>query len=161
MPMEHSNDSSDRAGSVKARKPANNDRAVAYTGVVTYLAGQAYDIWWHAKNVSLVPELPQRLLLIHLGIYVGAALCLAAGLMLLRRTGGMVAGLLLVAGGAVQLAGFFLDMWEHGHGRSVDLYHNMLWYGFIVAVAGVVRMEASLERPVDAPRYRATSTDHG
>jgi hypothetical protein len=121
----------------------NSERAVAYAAVVTYLAGQAFDIWWHAKNVSLVPEAPVRLLAIHLGIYVGAALAVVAGAMLLRRTGGRLAGGLLLGGGLVQLAGFFLDMWEHGQGRSVDLYHNLLWYGFIVVAAGIVRMEAS------------------
>ncbi|HST80249.1 MAG TPA: hypothetical protein VLL08_00770 [Kineosporiaceae bacterium] len=125
----------------------NSDRAAAYVAVVTYLGGQSFDIWWHAKNVSLVPETPVRLLSIHLGIYVGAALTVVAGGMLLRRSAGLLAGSLLVAGGLVQLAGFFLDMWEHGHGRTVDLYHNLLWYGFIIAAAGVVRMEASTESP--------------
>jgi hypothetical protein len=120
------------------------DRSVAYAAVVTYLGGQAFDIWWHAKNVSLVPEMPVRLLYIHLGIYLGAALAVVAGLRLLRRTGGLLAGGLLAAGGLVQLAGFFLDMWEHGHGSSVDLYHRMLWYGFIVVAAGVARMEAAI-----------------
>jgi hypothetical protein len=67
--------------------------------------------------------------------------------MLLRRTGGLLAGGLLLGGGLAQLTGFFLDMWEHGQGRSVDLYHNLLWYGFIVVAAGIVRMEASIERP--------------
>ncbi|MFJ5072980.1 hypothetical protein ACIP8Z_00015 [Streptomyces sp. NPDC088553] len=122
--------------------PTGRLRTVAFAAVAIYLFGQAFDTYWHAKNVSFVPEPPRALWSIHLGIYLGAAIVLATGGALAFRAGFRVAGVLLAAGGGVELAGFFLDMWKHSQGTSVDFYHDLVWYGFGLVVVGTVRMEA-------------------
>ena len=124
-------------------------RIALYSGVVIYLFGQAYDTYWHAKHVSFVPEPPSGLWRIHLGIWLGAVIVVAVGGWLTARPGLRVTGLLLLAGGLVQLLGFGWDMYLHGQGRSQDLWHNMIWYGFGVVVLGVARF-AALTRPAAA-----------
>ncbi|MFB6891021.1 hypothetical protein ACFCX4_17130 [Kitasatospora sp. NPDC056327] len=122
--------------------PAGPWRHAAFAGVVVFLFGEAYDTYWHAKHVSFVVEPPSALWTIHLGIYLGAAVTVVAGVLLLRRGGLRVAGALLLAGGGIELAGFFLDMWKHSQGTSLDLYHDLVWYGFGGVVVGMVRLEA-------------------
>ncbi|MFF4470839.1 hypothetical protein ACFYZ3_14880 [Streptomyces sp. NPDC001599] len=122
--------------------PLGRRRYLAYAGVVIYLFGQAYDTYWHAKNVSFVVEPPGSLWTIHLGIWVGALVTATAGATLWRVRGFRVAGGLLALGAAVELAGYFLDMWKHSQGTSLDFYHDLVWYGFGVVVIGMVRIEA-------------------
>ncbi|MER5215299.1 hypothetical protein ABT063_33320 [Streptomyces sp. NPDC002838] len=117
-------------------------RYLAFAGVVIYLFGQAYDTYWHARNVSFIVEPPSSLWTIHLGIWLGAAVTAAAGATQLRLSGFRVAGVLLVVGGGVELAGFFLDMWKHSQETSLDFYHDLVWYGFGVVVVAMVRLEA-------------------
>ncbi|QFU90575.1 hypothetical protein [Amycolatopsis sp. YIM 10] len=123
-----------------ARTP--NTRVIVYLGIVVYLLGQAFDTYWHQRNVSFVPEPPSELWRIHAGIYGGAVILTLAGVWLALRPGGRVTGLLLVAGGLTQLTGFFGDMWLHARGESIDFWHDLVWYGLAVIVIGVVRMEA-------------------
>ena len=113
-----------------------------FAGVVIFLLGEAYDTYWHAKNVSFVVEPPGSLWTIHLGIYLGAVLTLVFGATLWKVEGFRVTGVLLVLGGGIELAGFFLDMWKHSQGTSLDLFHDLVWYGFGLVVVAVVRVEA-------------------
>ncbi|MBM0232585.1 hypothetical protein JNW91_12355 [Micromonospora sp. STR1_7] len=131
-------------------------RAAVFAGVVVFLLGQAFDTYWHARNVSFVPEPPRELWRIHLGIYLGAAMLTALGAWLLTRPGLRLAGLLMLLGGGTQLLGFGWDMYLHGQGRSKEIWHDLLWYGFGVVVLGVVRLEALIRRhPVAADMPKA------
>jgi hypothetical protein len=116
-------------------------RSILYTGVVIYLLGQAFDMLWHSRNVSFVPEPPSQVFMIHSGIYLGAATIAVAGLLHLRRPKQWVGGALVLTGGLVQLAGFGLDTWAHGHGYSKALYHDLWWYGFVVVLLGAALLE--------------------
>ncbi|MEU1013074.1 hypothetical protein ACIP4Y_33335 [Streptomyces sp. NPDC088810] len=132
----------ERAAGSPGGDPLGWRRHLAFAGVVVYLFGQAYDTYWHAKNVSFVVEPPSSLWGIHLGIWMGAVVTVAAGAAQWRRAGFRVAGVLLAVGGGVELAGFFLDMWKHSQGTSLDFYHDLVWYGFGVVVVAMVRLEA-------------------
>lgn len=121
-------------------------RAGLYTGAVAYLLGQAFDTWWHARNVSFVPEPPGALWRIHLGMWLGATIVAVIGAWLTGRAGHRITGVILMTGGLVQLLGFAWDMYLHGQGRSRDLWHDMLWYGFCLVVLGVARFEALSRR---------------
>ncbi|MFF5428056.1 MULTISPECIES: hypothetical protein [unclassified Streptomyces] len=134
-----------------AEDPIGKVRVAAFAAVAIYLFGQAFDTYWHAKNVSFVPEPPSALWTIHLGIYLGAAIILATGALVAFRDGFRIAGGLFALGGAVALAGFFLDMWKHSQGTSVDFYHDLVWYGFGLVVVGMVRMEAMRRNRLGVP----------
>jgi hypothetical protein len=141
-------------------------RVVLYTGAAVYLLGQAFDMLWHSRNVSFVPEPPSEVFVIHSGMYVGAATVAVAGLLLLGRPQERPGGALALTGGLVQLAGFGLDTWAHGHGYSKALYHDLWWYGFAVVVVGAVLLEyrrwrGSGVRPADEePTTTALEREH-
>lgn len=124
-------------------------RTGLYTGIVAYLLGQAFDTYWHARNLSFVPEPPSALWRIHLGIWLGSLLVALVGAGLVARPGMRITGGLLLLGGLLQLLGFGWDMYLHSQERSRDLWHDLLWYGFGVVVIGLARFEALSRRSVN------------
>ncbi|MBX6766131.1 MAG: hypothetical protein IRY90_03070, partial [Actinomadura rubrobrunea] len=116
-------------------------RLVLYAAAIVYLLGQAYDTYYHNKNVSFVPEPPSSLWRIHAGIYIGSAMAVVTGVLLWRLAQAKLAGVIVSVGGVTQLTGFFADMWAHAHGYSKPLWHDLIWYGFAIVVAGGVLVE--------------------
>jgi hypothetical protein len=131
-------------------------------GAIVFLAGQAYDIYWHSQHLTLAVPGVAHLLTVHLGILLGPLLSLGGGLVAVairpRRPAVFGGGLLAAVGAVIQLTGFFLVMWAFVHGYDKDLYENIQWYGLFAVVPGGLLAEASFRFARDQ-ESRATASE--
>jgi hypothetical protein len=120
-------------------------RLLMAAGLFLEFVGFLYDEYWHAMHLSIVPSPPSEMLTIHGGIYVGELLVLAVAVIALARVPlrlpARLALWVVIAGGLVELAGVATDMWAHGHGYEKDLFHNLIYTGAGVTVAGYLLLE--------------------
>ena len=139
--------------STDGRPEGQGARLLLALGLLVGLAGFVYDWSWPARYLSPVPIGPATLLRVHSGIYAGQLIVLGVGLWAAQTRvfagGWLRAGrMVLLAGAVLELFGNAGDFWSHSRQWESPVFHQSMYTGLAIAVAGYLVIElAHMVRP--------------